>query len=383
VGVKTIVHITCDFPDPLISAKTKSVKNLLDATPGYRHVVYSLNRVTGYDGVAPIVFGEDRTALAYGAPPLGLFLVTRLEQVADWILADIRARQLSVDALHLHKFSVEGIIGAKLSKALGCPYICNIWGDTDLRITRARRDLTTRWKAIEAGAAATVVCAPWTIDKFEALFGIDRSKALVLPPIVFHEQFHASAVVEAPRLMTLMHLNSHRRKNFAGLVEALATLAGEQPGIHLDVFGAGSPKAVFQMRDIIRKAAAERLVTLKGPLDDARFEETFGSYAAFVMPTRRETFGMVFVEALFAGLPVLHSKGWGIDGSFDDDVIGYGCDPFDQADVVKGVRHLLANQARLKASLAAFNDAGGFAPFKRDAIVAAYRTLLDRTLGVA
>ena len=377
---KTIVHVTGDFPDPLQPVKTRSVKNLIEATPGHRHVVYSLNRVSGRTGVTALDFGPDRLALAYGAPPYGIFHATFLEGVADWILNDMRARGLEPDCFHVHKFAIEGLIALKLRRETGRPFICNIWGDTDLRIAKARRDLAPRWKQILHEAAAIVPCAPWATDKFEALFGIDRSKCEVLAPIVMHEQFRPSPVTDKPHLVTLFNLNSHKRKNFGALVRAMRAISRDTPEIRLSVYGSCAPPVLFELRDIIAKTQAESLVTLEGPLPNEVFSETLGRYAGFVMPTLRETFGMVFIEAMFAGLPVLHSRGWGIDGFFDNDAIGYACEPTDEADVERGVRRLITHQGELKQTLAALHAGGGLDPFKRDSIVAAYRAMLDRVM---
>ena len=45
--------------------------------------------------------------------------------------------------------------------------------------------------------------------------------------------------------------------------------------------------------------------------------ETLNGYTALVLPTLRETFGMVYIEALFAGVPILYSQDRGVDGFFD------------------------------------------------------------------
>ena len=42
------------------------------------------------------------------------------------------------------------------------------------------------------------------------------------------------------------------------------------------------------------------------------------------MPSRTETFGLVYVEAISQGLPVIYSKGEGFDGWFSDGEVGYG-----------------------------------------------------------
>src|SRR5579871_5895145 len=97
---KVIVHISADFPDSMVAAKTSAVASLVSGADDYRHVIYSLNRVDWASGIVAIDFGPDRKALAYGAPPKGIFHATYLERVADWILADLRTQGIAVDALH-------------------------------------------------------------------------------------------------------------------------------------------------------------------------------------------------------------------------------------------------------------------------------------------
>ena len=380
IGMKTVVHLTCDYPDPLAPVKTRSVKNLVDNTPGVRHVIYSLNRVSSGSDAVSLDFGDDRIAVAYHAPRYGILHRTCLERLADWIAADLAVRGIEPDIIHAHKFSVEGIVALRLSKYLDRPFVCDIWGDTDFRIVNARADLGPTWKAIIANASAVIPCAPWAEDRFAAKFGLDRSKATILPPIVMHEHFRASAPRRTPALVTLFNLNAHRRKNFAALVNAVVEAARRRPGLTLSVYGVCSPATLFEVRQILRRAGAEGIVTLEGPLDNAVFSETLNQFSAFVMPTRRETFGMVFIEALFAGLPLLHSKGWGVDGFFPDETVGYACHPTEPSDIARGIDYILDNEALLKRRIAEFDAAGGLDRFKRESISATYGALLDRVV---
>ena len=157
-------------------------------------------------------------------------------------------------------------------------------------------------------------------------------------------------------------------------------MAKEIPDVHLSVFGSCAADVLFDLRKIIADARAQSLVTLEGPLPDESFSQVLNDHVAFVMPTRRETFGMVFVEALFAGLPILHTRGWGVDGFLEDDVAGYACDPRDLDDVVAGLRRLWTNQERFKTNLNELAAHGGLDRFKRASIAAAYHKLLKTVL---
>jgi glycosyltransferase involved in cell wall biosynthesis len=380
----TILHITADFGDPMIPGKTKAVPQLIEGVRGYRHLVYSMNRVSWRRGVTALEFEPDRIAVAYGAPPKGLLLETRLKPVAEFILEDLRRRGAEVDAVHAHKFTIDGLVALPVAKALAKPLVTSVWGDTDLRVMSARRDLKGRWREILDASAAVLPITPWLVDRFEALFpGYDRSKMTVLPAITLTERQSPSLPV-GPRLVSVFHLDSHARKGAETMIRAVAGLAGEIPGLALDIYGRGGPGAFLDLAEIIRRAGAGDVVTLKGPVPHEQVHDRLRGYAAFVMPTRRESYGMVFIEALFAGLPLLHTRGWGVDGLFDNDLVGYACDPHSLEDVKHGIRVLLRDEAKLKQGIAEAQRSGRFEHVKRESILSTYEGVLRRvTAGAA
>ena len=63
----------------------------------------------------------------------------------------------------------------------------------------------------------------------------------------------------------------------------------------------------------------------------------------FIMPSQNETFGLVYGEAISQGLPIIYSKGQGIDGYFKDGTVGYSVNPKDINDIVKKIEMILGN----------------------------------------
>jgi len=63
----------------------------------------------------------------------------------------------------------------------------------------------------------------------------------------------------------------------------------------------------------------------------------------FVMPSYYETFGLVYIEAMSQGLPVIYTKGQGIDGYFKDGTVGYSVNPNDIDDIVKKIEMIIHN----------------------------------------
>lgn len=375
--MKTILHISADFPDPLVPAKTKAVATLINAAEGYRHVVYSLNRVNWRTDIAMFPFGEDKTALAYGAPPFGLRLLQHLAPVAEAIAGDLERRKISPDLIHAHKFSVEGVIADALAARTGSPFIASLWGDTDTKIFEGKPRLRPHYRRVGSHAAFLLPPAPWTTRYFRAALGLDESSFRQLAVITAADQIIAPRPADAPWLATVFAWDSWRRKGFDALVQAVALLTPDIPELRLDVYGRGGPKALLEMTRLIEKSGAAHRITLKPALDHCKVQETINKYAAFVLPSRRETFGMVYVEALLAGTPILWSRDQGVDGLFDDVTIGYSCDPQSITDIADSLRLLLAQENRLKGEIKRLQGSGAFDHLRRAGIATRYRELLE------
>jgi glycosyltransferase involved in cell wall biosynthesis len=149
------------------------------------------------------------------------------------------------------------------------------------------------------------------------------------------------------------------------------------PNAVLNIFGGGSPRAVFAATRVIERANVADRVRLRGALPHDRVQQVMNGYAAYVMAPRRETYGMVHAEAVLAGLPALWAKDQGIDGLIDPEA-GVRCDPSSPTEVAAGILHLLANQTRMKTAIASLQAAGAFSHLQRKTIARAYAAILTR-----
>ncbi|MDT3686036.1 MAG: glycosyltransferase [Pseudorhodoplanes sp.] len=374
--MKTIIHISADFPDPLVPGKTRAVANLLTASPGFRHVVYSLNRVPWHRGVALTHFGDGHAAITYGAPPYGLGLARFLKPVAGAIAQDLQKRGIAPDLIHGHKFSVEGLVAADVAENARRPFICSLWGDTDIKIFEYKPGLRRRYREIAANAELMLPAAPWTADYFSRVLNQPKDKMPVLPVITAGDKVIRPEPSYSPRLVSVFHLDSWKRKGLDILAKAAVEAAGDIPGLTLDIYGTGRDASINAVSEILRRAGAIKIVRLMGQAPHNQVQHLMNGYTAFVMAPRRETYGMVHVEAVLAGLPILWSQDRGIDGLFGDHPIGYRANPESVEDVARGLRFLVANERPLKATIARLQQEGAFEHLRSPAIAAQYCSLL-------
>ncbi|MEX2520289.1 MAG: glycosyltransferase [Paracoccaceae bacterium] len=369
-----ILQLTADHPDPLVPNKAKAVANLIGLADRFQHRVVSLNRVGWRQGIEALDFadtaGPAHRAVAYGAPPKGLFLKHFLDRLADWIQKDCAAAGFAPDIIHAHKLSVEGLMGETLARRWGVPLVISVQGDSDLLITGAKRNLRPIYSRIWRGAAAAFPFTPWAAERLDALLGAREGPTYPLPcpgPADARMQPRAAP----PVIVSAFHFSSASRKNAAALIRATGRAAAEIPDIRLEIIGGGDPAAFARLSALARNEAPGR-VDFLGALANSEMQKRFNAACGFALVSKRESYGMVFAEALLAGAPCLIPKGWGIDGYFEEGSVVISADPMDEDDILRGLLRLVREQDELKARLAALGDAGGLDLLTRAAIRETY-----------
>ena len=154
-------------------------------------------------------------------------------------------------------------------------------------------------------------------------------------------------------LMTLARLAERERyKGVDEVLEAMPRLLGERPDLAYLVVGEGPDRSRLE-----QKAAALGLngrVVFTGAIPESEKARHYHLADAFAMPGRGEGFGIVYLEALACGIPVVGSR---IDGSRDALLggrLGVLVDPRDPEDVLKGLRKALDTPKGVPAELAEF-----------------------------
>ena len=126
-------------------------------------------------------------------------------------------------------------------------------------------------------------------------------------------------------------------KNISTTVDAVERLRSEGVSIMLTVAG---PIRDLQYDGYFAKYP---FVTYLGKLTPEQVKVALRQSDLFVMPSHKETFGLVYAEAMSQGLPVLYTRGEGFDGQFPDGQVGYAVDDHDSRDVAEKIKAVMAN----------------------------------------
>jgi glycosyltransferase involved in cell wall biosynthesis len=302
-----------------------------------------------------------------------------LAPVVRLIAEELARRNLKPDLVHAHKLTVDGIVANDIRRAFACPMICNVWGNTDQQIIRAKPLSRRIFRAVADGAQAILPASPWAGEFVAATLNIHHRKIRILP-VVCHLQPATPSMIAPNRVATMFNLDGYTGKNIATLINAVALLRQRGRPVELDIYGGGSPASIAAIAGRIARVGMEPYVTLRGPVAHAKVQETINRYAAFAMPSRRETFGMVFIEALFAGVPILYPRGQSLDGFFDGVEVGQKCEARSVEDVARKLDRILGDEAALKHNIAALHAQGFFRQFEPAAIASAYADIVQMAI---
>lgn len=374
-----ILHLSADFPDLINPDKTPVIASLIDLVgDDYDHQVLSLNRRQPTPGefarlavgaLAPPIEVSLRSfrygdCLEYLAPSKGLLHATMLERLAVWIADRVARQPTKPDFVIGHKLTVEGIVAREVAHRLGIPFAITIQGNTDQKILDARPDLRSRYERIYHDAACVFPFAPWARAVVERRLGARQGLTLDLPCPTALDQIRPP-VSGGSALISVFHLRNHAVKNLAGLTRAMQSLAVAGHSTALQVIGGGGAAELAACKAIIARAPN---MVLAGPLMPDALGPAMNNAIALVMPSRRESFGLVFVEALFAGLPIIYPKGAGVDGYFDGLPFAIAVDAHNPQAIAEAMRHAVTQEPELKSALAQWQQQGGLTRFSRTAI---------------
>ncbi len=263
------------------------------------------------------------------------------------------------ELLHVHTPFVAHYAGVELARALAIPLVTTYHTYFEHYFEHYVPFLPRRWLAgiarrvtVSQCAAADVIISPSSAmrDALRA-YGV-RSRIEILPtglaPDIFRPgdggRFRSAHGIEATRPVVLHVGRAAHEKNIDFLLRMLVVLRSFVPDVLFVLAGEGP--ALAHLKQTVRTLGLEDCVRFVGYLD--RRQELPDCYSAadvFVFSSRTETQGLVVLEAMAQGTPVVSNAEMGTRDVLVDDR-GAHIVPLDETVFADAVAELLANRAR-------------------------------------
>jgi glycosyltransferase involved in cell wall biosynthesis len=143
---------------------------------------------------------------------------------------------------------------------------------------------------------------------------LDARQLVVLPnaldPRLEAAAAPASAGSHPPVILAVSRLSaSDRYKGIDHLIAALPAIRQAKPGTALRIVGRGDD--LPRLQDLARANAVADAVEFAGFVSDAQLRDEFARCTFFALPSQKEGFGLVYLEAMTAGKPCLAAAAGG------------------------------------------------------------------------
>jgi glycosyltransferase involved in cell wall biosynthesis len=162
------------------------------------------------------------------------------------------------------------------------------------------------------GARAVVAVSSGAAEKIKS-FGYQRVR--VIPNLVDESQF-----VSKPKPDGIFRFFSMgslvRKKGFDILLRAIAQWSPEPGEVEFVIAGQGEQK--MELQSLAEELGISRVVRWVGAISRTEAPAYFQNCHAFVLASRKESFGVVFAEAIASGRPIIATKCGGPEDIVND-----------------------------------------------------------------
>lgn len=215
------------------------------------------------------------------------------------------------DVIHAHSTLWAGWAALKLSDQTGIPFVVTEHASKFLR-NLVRPYEKTYVRQILAKAKASVAVGPGLQSALKA-YG-SGLEVRVIPNIVDTERFStldstAKNERKTFRFFSVGFLNHN--KGMDTLIQAFSEAFKNQTGVELVIGGDGDQRPVLEK--MVRDLGIEEQVHFLGMLSRDQVVQEMQKAHAFALASRKETFGVVLIEALSSGIPIIATASGGPD----------------------------------------------------------------------
>ena len=244
------------------------------------------------------------------------------------------------DVVHAHE-PLAPSVGMHATRAASVPVVgtFHAYSDRGFVMAAAAPLLRPTWERLALRIAVSEAARDFVARRFDG-------PVRIIPNGVEVEKFAAAAPADLPEGRRILFVNRlEPRKGFAVMVQAFALVAATHPDALLVVAGDGPERSAIRK---VPRSVRDR-IDLLGNVPHDLLPPYHAACEVFCAPaTGRESFGIVLVEAMSAGLPIVATDIPGYREVVRDGEDGLLVPAKDPGSTARALRHLLDDGADAK-----------------------------------
>lgn len=226
------------------------------------------------------------------------FIYSKVKRMYEKVISDFG----KPDLIHAHSCIWGGVYGAKLSTDYSIPLIITehsskiVIGEiTKYQRYHMRKALNTSKKVVAVGPSLMKALGNF----------VDKDKMVIIPNIVNVEKFRISNKMIERELFEFFSLSYLKEsKGIDILIKAFSKM--KNTNCRLVIGGDGDERV--KLEQLVSRLNLTDRITFVGHLQRSEVRINMQKCDAFVLPSKYETFGVVYIEALASGKPIIATK---------------------------------------------------------------------------
>ncbi len=252
-----------------------------------------------------------------------------------------------VDLIHAHVAHPDGAAAWKFGQKYHLPVVVTIHGQDFAYTLKRSRACAESVRATLKGASQVILVSEklknqygletWadTLTKYKVIYnGVDLEEEIPME--------NPSKVADRHRLLSVGFLRPD--KGHAMVLQALPELIREFPDLDYRIVGDGSERQSLEA--LAKELGLDRHVVFLGSLPHHEAMREMSECDVFVLPSWKEAFGVVYLEALAHGKPIIGTQGEGIAEVLDKTEVGIAVPPKNVQAIIAAIRELFRHPKR-------------------------------------
>lgn len=244
--------------------------------------------------------------------------------------------QKMYDVIHSH-YWLSAVAGVELARNWRIPHVAMFHTLGKIKLLHGissgeSPDRLEKEKEVVGDLDKIVIASDHERQLLREIYAVPAEKVITIPPGVDLERFTPGEVCVARDNLnlsrsSLIFLAGGRMEPLKALDNLINALAGVPPttDYQLLLFGGNEhPASIAERKRLVSVAKAANVgskIKFLGPLDHDILPEYYRAADLVVVPSLYESFGMVALEAMASGRPVIASKVGGLAGMFTSDSV--------------------------------------------------------------
>ena len=342
-----VLHLANDFSG---SSVYKEMCTAIDKL-GVEQIIYNALRFSNKIGINAIEFDNNDSEIIF-SKILNNYTRINFNYKKRKILHDIETKINNIESInivHAHTWFSDGAVANELYKKYKIPYIVVI-RNTDLNLFfKFMVHLRKLGIEILQNAKKIIFISVVYRKRFEnhpylrKFVSLLKDKSIFIPNGVnsYWIKNVEDRKINIGYPVQLLYIgNNSKNKNVDKLVQAVKLLNEEGGSYTLHLVG---PISKSDIKTTPKESIQNYIY--HGPIfEKDKLKAIIRNSDIFTMPSKSETFGLVYIEVLSQGIPIVHTKNEGIDGLYSN--VGEAVNAKSVKDIANGIKKICNNYSK-------------------------------------